>query len=123
MTKHRWLMLLALVITAFALVTAAATTTTTTAAARPRREQRQRRQAIVKNDGERREPSHDRLEELHRAEGPRRDLRPGARGRRLQVKTQLNLGDEKTALKALKDGEIRRLPRVHRHGADCRSSA
>ena len=34
-----------------------------------------------------------------------------------KVDKQLNLGDEKTALKALEGGEIRRLPRVHGHGA------
>ena len=39
-----------------------------------------------------------------------------------KVKTELNLGDEKIALKALKSGADRRLPRVHGHGADCRSS-
>ena len=33
------------------------------------------------------------------------------------VKTELNLGDEKTALKALESGDDRRLPGVHRHGA------
>ena len=33
------------------------------------------------------------------------------------VKKQLNLGDEKTALKALEGGRDRRLPRVHGHGA------
>ena len=34
-----------------------------------------------------------------------------------KVRKELNLGDEQTALKALKSGDHRRLPRVHRHGA------
>ena len=38
------------------------------------------------------------------------------------VKKELNLGDEQTALKALKGGDDRALPRVHGHRADCRSS-
>ena len=35
-----------------------------------------------------------------------------------KVKKQLNLGSEQIALKALKSGPDRRLPGVHRHGAD-----
>ena len=34
------------------------------------------------------------------------------------VKKQLDLGSEQIAFKSLKDGTHRRLPRVHRHGAD-----
>ena len=66
--------------------------------------------AITNERRQRGDDDHGRLEELHRAEGARRDLRPGARGRRLHVKKELNLGDEKIALKALKGGEIDAYP-------------
>ena len=59
---------------------------------------------------ERVDQARHRVEELHRAEGARGDLRPGARRRRLRVSTELNLGDEKTALKALEQGDISAYP-------------
>ena len=66
---------------------------------------------ITKNDANSSDLAEDRLQELHRAEGARRDLRPGPRRRGLQhVSTDLNLGDQDTALAALKGGEIDAYP-------------
>ena len=86
------------------------TTTTAAAATGPRAP---RRTVVVADSEERQElvhQGHDRLEELHRAEAARGDLRAGAHGSRVRVSTQLNLGDEKTALKALEGGDISAYP-------------
>ena len=63
---------------------------------------------------------HRRLEELHRAVHPRRDLRAGARGRRAsRSRGSLNLGSEQVAYKARQDRrQIDDLPGVHGHRPD-----
>ena len=66
---------------------------------------------------------HRRLEELHRAVHPRRDLRAGARGRGLQGQEGAQPRRRADRLQGAQGRRDRRLPGVHRHGADCRSSA
>ena len=61
---------------------------------------------------------HDRLQELHRGVHPRRDLRPGAAGRRLQGQ---EAAEPRLRADRAQGPEVRprrRLPGVHRHGAD-----
>ena len=70
-------------------------TSTGTSAARSRRTTR-----------ERGDDDHGRLEELHRAEDPRGDLRPGARGGRLQGQEGAQPRRREDRLKALEGGDI-----------------
>ena len=84
MRRHRWLMLLALLVAALAV---AGCGDDDDDERRWRRRSRHLRAAVEPDPEQRRErldQAHDRLEELHRAEGARRDLRAGARGRRLR---------------------------------------
>ena len=83
-----------------------------------RREDAASAKAINAQPGERGDDADDRLEELHRGVHPRRDLRAGARGRRLQgpQAPEPRLGEGR--LRRRQVGRGRRLPGVHRHGAD-----
>ena len=67
--------------------------------------------------GQRGHDDHGRLEELHRAEGARRDLRPGARSRRLQGQDRAQPRRREDRAEGARGRHDRRLPRVHGHGA------
>ena len=103
------------------------------AGARPRRVRQRRRgqrrrrrrlsgggrRAIKKNPANNGKTDHDRLEELHRAVHPRRDLRrrrSQAAGLQGQEVAQPRLRGD--GLQGAEAGRGRRLPRVHGHGAD-----
>ena len=60
--------------------------------------------------GERVDDADDRVEELHRGVHPRRDLRAGAEGRRLQDPQAARLGSEKVAFAAVKAGKVDAYP-------------
>ena len=65
---------------------------------------------IQRNEENSARHAHHRLEELHRAEGARRDLRAGPRGRRLHRRDRAQPRRRATALAALKGGDIDAYP-------------
>ena len=86
-----------------------AATATTTPRGLDRRQRRWRRDRLQPR--QRQSHPDDRLEELPRTGNPRGDLRPGpGQAAGYKVKTDLNLGSETVALKALKSGQISGYP-------------
>ena len=94
----------------------AAATTTTTPAPRARRPPSTERRAVRGDQAQRRQREDDpdgRLEELHRAEGARRDLRPGLPGRRLHRQEGAQPRRREDGAEGGQDRPDLRLPGVH----------
>ena len=117
MRRHRWLMLLALLVAALAVAGCGddddddggggggADTSGAVVVADP-----EERQELVDQD-------HDRLEELHRAEGARRDLRAGAERGRLRRLDRAEPRRREDGAQGARGRRHQRLPGVHRNRA------
>ena len=116
MRTHRWLMLARAAGRRTRAWPAAATTTTTAATTGPRRTAEDTASIADPDepDNELVDEGHDRLEELHRAVHPRRDLRAGARGGRVQRHDGAQPRRREDRAEGARGRRDRRLPGVHR---------